>query len=656
MLKVFRDNVKYLSWILWLVIGLFVLFVFVDWGTGYRSGKDPANWAAKVGGQTISTSEFQREYQAMESQLKQMYGEQFSPEAAKQMQLPLKALGKAVNTKVLLAEAQRIGLKASDDEVRETILADPSFLDKQGNFVGAQEYAQILQSNRFSVASFEQEVRNEIVLRKLSHALQAGLYVSDAEVERSYREQVEKAKIRYIEVPRSLFQVADQLKPSEVAAYFQAHHKEYKLPEEREAAYLLVEGNKLLDQVKLGDAELAAYYKEHQNDFKQDEQVRARHILLMVNDKRSDAEAKKQMDEVRKRIEHGADFGAVARELSEDPSSKPNGGDLGYFARGRMVKEFEDAAFASQPGQLVGPLKSPFGYHLLEVTGKRPGGVQPFAEVKEQIRSRLAFEKARQLAEAKAKELAQRLAAAKPKSAAELQALAKDQPGVSFASTGKFSQQEPVTGLGLAQPFNAKVFALKKGEVSEAIELPRGWAIAYLQEIHPAHPATLAEVEAKVRLALVTQKQQQLASERLTAARKEIEHGGKTLDQVARELGAPVKETAEFGAQGPIPGLGAIPQLVKEAMAKKTGELGGPVTDSRGAVLFQVSDRKSWEPAKFAAAREQTRQSLQQQKLGELLGALIERKKRELGVDYNRRLLEQFGISAEAAPPAPAAG
>jgi peptidyl-prolyl cis-trans isomerase D len=652
MLKVLRDNVKYLSWILWLVIALFVLFVFVDFGTGYNR-RDTAGWAAKVGGQTISTSEFQREYQAMESQLRQMYGEQFNTEVAKQMQLPLKALGNAVNTKILLAEAQKIGFKASDEEVRDTILADPNFLDKEGNFVGPEVYAQILQSNRFTVASFEQEVRDEIMLRKLKQALLAGLYVSDSEVERSYREQVEKAKIRYIEVPRSHFQVADQIPASEVAAYFQAHQQEYKQPEQREAGYLLVESSKLLDQIKPSDAELAAFYKEHQSDFKQDEQIRARHILLMVNDKRTDAAAKQQMDEARKRIEKGADFGAVARELSEDPSSKPNGGDLGYFARGRMVKEFEDAAFAAQPGKLVGPIKSPFGYHLLEVTGRRAGGVQPFTEVREQIRSRLAFEKARQLAEAKARELAQRIAAAKPKSAAELQAFAKNNPGVTFATTGKFALQEPVSGLGLAQPFNAGVFALKKGEVSGSIELPRGWAVAYLQEIYPAHPAQLAEVEAKVRLALTAQKQEQLAVVRVAAARKQIEQG-KSLDQVAGELGFAVKETAEFGAKGPIPGIGPDPQLVKEAMAKKPGEVGGPVADSRGVVLFQVSDRKSWEPAKFAAARDQTRQSLQQEKLGQLLGALVERRRRELGVDYNRRLLEQFGIAADGAQPAAA--
>jgi peptidyl-prolyl cis-trans isomerase D len=347
-----------------------------------------------------------------------------------------------------------------------------------------------------------------------------------------------------------------------------------------------------------------------------------------------------------KRLDIGEDFAAVARQVSEDPGSKANGGDLGFFARGRMVKEFENAAFSATPGRLLGPIKTPFGYHLLKVTGKRAAGVQPFAEVREQIRARLGFEKARQLAEAKAKELARRLAADKPKSAAALQALAKDNAGVTFTATGRFSPQEPVPGLGLVQQFNAAFFAAKAGDVTPAVEIPRGWAVAYVQASYPAHLAELSEVEPKVRQALLASKQQDKAVDVLKQARQEIQHG-KTFDQVAAELAVPVKDTPEFGANGTIPGIGASQQLTKLALSLPAGQVGGPVADTRGAVLFLVTERKGWEPAKFAAAKEQTRQSLQQQKLGSILGALLERRKRELGVDYNRKLLESLGVPVD---------
>ena len=643
MLKVLRENVKYLSWILWVIIALFVLFIFADFGAGLGGTRDTVSWYAKVGGATISRADYQHAYQMVEGQFRRQFADQYTPDLAKRLQVPLRALDKAVTDTILLREAERIGLKASDAEVRDAVLEE--FHDDQGRFVGQEQYAQALQRSGYTVSSFEEELRHQILKQKLASALRADLYVSDAELEKTYREQVERAKIRYVEVPRSRFgDVA--VPPSEVAAYFQQHRQEYRLPEQREGAYLLVEASRLLDQVKIPDADLQAYYDAHRDEWKQDEQVSASHILLQVNDKRTDAQARDQMEAIKKRIDNGEDFGAVARQVSEDPASKANGGDLGYFARGRMVTEFSDAAFSATPGRLVGPIKSPFGYHLLKVTGRRPAGIQPFAEVREQIRGRLAFEKARQMAEAKAKELARRLAAEKPKSAEAVQALAKDNPGVTFTATGKFSQQEPVPGLGMVQTFNSAVFAAKAGDVTGALEIPRGWAVAYVQAVYPAHLAELSEVEQKVRQALVARKQQEKAVEVLNQARQEIQRG-KSLDQVAAELAVAVKDTPEFSGSGPIPGLGPSPQLIKLALSLPPGQVGGPVADSRGAVLFLVTDRKSWEPAKFAAAKEQTRQTIQQQKLETILGALLERRKRELGVDYNRKLLESLGVSVD---------
>jgi peptidyl-prolyl cis-trans isomerase D len=658
MLKVLRDNVKYLSWILWAIIGLFVLFVFADFGGGLRGGKGPVTWAAKVGGATISQSEFSHTFTSMEEQARQAYGEQFSSELEKQLQLPLRALNQAVSNQIMVMEANRIGLKVSDAELRDYILDAAMFHDEQGRFIGEQQYQEMVQRIGYSVATFEETARQDLLRQKLLDALRANLYISDAEIERAYRDQVERAKIRYVELPFTRFADLTVL-PSEVAAYFQQHRQDYRLPEERQAVFLLADPNRMLDQVPVGDAEMQAYYKEHQDDWKQDEQVRASHILLMVNDKRTDAQAQQQMEEIKRRIEKGEDFGAVARQVSEDPGSKANGGDLGFFAHGRMVKEFEQAAFAAPEGKLVGPVKSSFGYHLLKVTGHRPGGVQPFAEVREQIRTRLASEKARQLAESKVKELASQLAAHPPKSADEVKALAPGNPangansasggngGVVAVDTGRFAQQEPVKELGLAPAFNAAVFAAKQGQVTAAIESPRGWVVAYVQGIFPAHLAELSEVEAKVRQEMIKRKQQDTAIQRLGEARRAMQQG-KTLDQVAAELGLQVRESAEFGANGSITGLGSSPQVAKLAMTLATGQVGGPVPGSRGAVLFQVTDRKAWDPVKFATAKQQTRQGLLQQQLNTLLTALVERRQRELGVDYNRQLLQQMGVAPEA--------
>jgi peptidyl-prolyl cis-trans isomerase D len=644
MLKVFRDNLKNLTWILWVIIILFVVTLAVDFGSSV-GGSGAMATAATVGDDEVSLAEFQGEFRRLQNLYRQIYGERLTPELEKQMQLPMQALNQAVNRKILIAEARRLGLSVSDAELQEQILEMPEFQDEQGRFIGEERYTQMLQRAQLNPASFEEDVRQGLLLQKLSDAFAANLYVSNDEVQRAYREQVERAKIRYLQLPRAKFAAEVQVQPAELASYFESHKQEFQLPEQREAAYLLVDTGSLRKQMQPTDAEIRSWYEANKKDFTQEEQVRARHILVMVNDQRSDEQARQRIEEAKRRLQGGADFAAVARELSEDPASKGNGGDLGYFGRNKMVKEFEDAAFGAQPGTLVGPVKSSFGYHLLEVTDKRAGGAPSLEEMREQVRLRLIYEKARQLSETRAKELAARLAKDKPRNAEALRALAQG-PGVTFAETGKFGARNPVPGLGPSPLVSTTVFSLKKGEVSEAVQSGQGWLVLYLKEIHPPRVPALAEVEPHVRAAVSNQKLQQTAMRKLEEARRQMAQG-KTLDQVAAELGAEVKETEEFGAQGAIPGLGSNPELAKAALALKTGEVGGPIADAQGALLFQVTDHKGWDPKQFASSREQTRSSLIQERVSRLQGALIEKRRRELEVEFDRQLLEQLGMAPE---------
>jgi peptidyl-prolyl cis-trans isomerase D len=651
MLKVLRENVKYLSWILWVFIALLILFIF-DFSGSMRQSDAGGAIVATVGGEQVNRQEFERQVRQLTQQAAQMYGDRANDQMLKQLHLPARALDKMVTDIILLDEARRVGLKVGDQELREQILQAPYFQDDAGNFSEAR-YTETLQRASITPAAFEQEMRRDILLQKLQRTLAADAYVSDDELEKAYREQVEKAKIRYLEVPRT----ASPTKPSpaEVAAYFQAHKQELRLPEQRQAAYLVVDASKLREQVKIADADVQAYYDQHRAEFTQQEQVRARQILLNINDKRPEAQARQELEAIRKRIAGGEDFGTVARQVSEDPASKPNGGDMGYFGRGRNVKEFEDAAFNAKPGQLVGPVKSPFAYHLIEVTDRKPGGLQPVAQVADQIRFRLMAEKSQELASAKAKDLAQQAAKDKPKDEAAFRALGAGVPGVASGTTPRFAQadplfdpKDPAGGLGYAPQVASAAFALKQGEVSDALQTSRGWAVIYLTQVFPAHLPELPEVEAKVTQVVSTQKDQEAAMARAATAAQEIAHG-KTLDQAAAALGLAAKDSPEFGGQGVVPGIGYSPQLVKAVLAKQPGQVGGPVPDARGAVVFQVLERKSWEPAKFAQEKDQLRTRLQGEKLSRLLGTLLEQRKRDLGVTYNPKLLEYYGIAGAAA-------
>lgn len=649
MLKVFRDNIKHLAWILWVIIILLVLTLAVDFGNTQQGAA--ANVAATVGDETVTVDEFRRQYQQMEQFYRQMYGDQFNPEIAQRLQLPLQALNQAVNQKILLTEAERLGLGVSNEELQREILTLGAFKDDKGRFVGEETYKNILQQNGYSVAAFEDEMREGILLQKLLDVLRANVYVSDTEVEQAYREQVERAKIRYVQLPRSRFLQGVDIPQNEIQAYYDAHKDEFKRPEQREVAYFLVEPAKLADQVKLTDQELQEFYNANKAEFSRQEQVRARHILVMVNDQRTDEQARQRIEEVRTKLAGGGDFTALAKEYSDDTASKESGGDLGLFGRGQMVPEFEQAAFTAEPGKLVGPVKTNFGYHLIEVTDKVTGGTQPFAEVKESIRARVAAERVQQLAETRAREIAERLEKEKTRNAETLQAIAKEFPAATLTPSVKFAEQAPVPGVGRFAPFNQAAFALKTGEVSDPVQIPRGWAVLTVLGTEEAGVAELKDVEPQVRLIVARQKQQRMALDRLEQARKEVAAGTKTLEQVASELGTEVKDSGEFTAQGMIQGIGLNPELAKAVMKLQPGQLGGPVGDAQGAVLFRVVERKAWNPQEFATAKTQTRERLQQEKLQRFQAALIEQRRRELGVSYDRELLQQLGLDPEQAQP-----
>jgi peptidyl-prolyl cis-trans isomerase D len=663
MLKVLRDNLKYLSWVLWVVIAVFILFVFVDFGTLMPGGGAPTEVAAKVGDEEVTFGELQRTYRNMESFYRQTYGDRFTPELAEQLQLPRQALESLVNRKIQLAEAKRVGLEVSDAELSREILAMPAFTKPEGGFVGDELYRRTLQSNGITVPEFEESLRQDLMIQKLQNILEQNLYVTDEEVEEAYREQVERAKIRYFQVAESEFADQVEISDEEVANAYAEHKAEYRLPERRKVAYLLVDQNRLRSQINVDESELFTYYQDHQEDFNRDEQVRARHILLSTS-QRTREEAQREMAAIRRRIEGGEDFAAVAREVSEDPGSKDRGGELGFFGRGQMTPEFEEAAFNAQVGDLVGPIDTPFGVHLIEVEGHREGGVRPFAEVRSQIQLRLATERmpaeAKRRIDAAVAQLHGEAPEAVPAAAEEgsegettvsadpevrqMEALAPPGDPLVFAEPEPFARDAVVPGLGRDQAFLDTVFSLEPGQLSDPVETQRGWAVVYLEQVLEPRDQELAEVEATVRQQLTQRKQKQLAVDRLAEAKEEIE-GGKSLDQVAEELGQTVEETTEFGPKNVVPGLGYNPRIAQAAFTLDVGEVGGPFESRQGAVLIEVADRTSWDPQAFENAKEETRSRLEGDKLNRLLSSLVRERRRVMDIRYAPQLETELGSS-----------
>jgi len=652
MLKVFRENLKNLSWILWVVIAIFILLVFVDFGRS-RQSDTPLGAAATVGDHEVTWADFQRRYQYMENQYRSLYGDRFNSDVAKQLQLPRQAIEQLLNDQVLLDEAQGMGLSVSDDEVRKVILGIPGLVDDNGNFVGEEQYKRFAQANNYSSpAALEAAVRQDLLRQKLFNVLTQTSHVSPAEVEKAFRDESVRAAVSFIQLPRSELASQVNVSQDDVQSYYDQHRSEYELPEQRVADFLLVDKALLRAQLDISDDELKTYYDEHKDDFTREEQVRARHILLRTGGDRTEDQARQQLEKIKARVQGGEDFGTIARQVSEDPGTKDKGGELGYFGRGRMTPEFEKAAFNAKAGDLVGPVKTPFGLHLIQVQDHRQGGTIPFEDAKSAVRSRVAAARVDQEATELANTLRTKLAeddAGGDDVAERMKALADDNPAVRFVTSQPFNQAGLISGLGRAPAFAQAAFSLEAGQLADGvIDTPRGPTILALQKVIEPHVPPLDQVEPRVRQALTQQRAQETAMKRLQEAKKQVEEGT-PLEQVATDLGLQVQESGEFGATQPIKGLGGDTSLSKAALDAKLGDVVGPLATAQGAVLMKVTDYTGFDADAFAEKRPQIRQRLARERAQKLLSAIVQKRRQQEGVRYDPKLRDEFDIGGTTA-------
>ncbi|MEZ5330684.1 MAG: SurA N-terminal domain-containing protein [Thermoanaerobaculia bacterium] len=640
MLKVFRDNLKYLSWVLWLVIFVFILFVFVDFGGTVNRGTLPSEAAATVGGLEISYREFEQRYRQTEDAYRKAFQGEFDRERAQQMGLPMQVLDQLVNERILMLEADRMGLAVSPQEVREAVLEMPS-LQQDGKFIGREAYERLLRANRISVDQFHEEIRRGLLTDKVRKVLAQSVYVSPEEVEQAYRDQSETAKIHYVAVPADRFDSVGEPAADVLGSYYEAHQEDFRLPERRVVDVLTVSPAELRDTITLEDGEARRVYDEHPDDYTIDDQVRARHILLRTGSERSLEQARRELEAAKARIEGGEDFATVASEISEDPGTRDAGGELGFFSRGEMIGPFEDAAFSASPGDIVGPVETDFGVHLIQVEERREAGRQPFDEVRAAIEARLVGERAEAMAEKKANEIADRVER-EGLDAAGMAALAQEETGVSFRTTDAFGRDDNVEGIGRGTPFSITAFELAAGASSAPMRTSHGWAILRTAEIEPPRVPQLDEVRDRVADAWRTEERmsraRELAGELLAAAR-----GGEDLAAAAEAHDLTAEEAGPFGRRGTVQGLGNAPALAEAALKLDAGALGGPVRVGDSVVVFHVDERTAFDPAAFQEARSATLERLENERLSELLGTMLAERRQELDLRLAPNLLETFG-------------
>jgi peptidyl-prolyl cis-trans isomerase D len=645
-LKWLRDNLRHLKFILWGVVLVFVLLVFVDWGAGRAGGGGGGNSAVRVGSRTVSEAEFLDEMRRLDQRFSQIYGERWN-ELRAQIDLAGQTASFLIDRELQIAEAKRVGLTVTPEELRDAILENPSFRDESGEFVGSETYKRILRAGfRMTPETFEERLTEDLLIGKLNALAERNVWISDAEVEREYRRQREVADFDVIQLRYEPFLSEAVITEDEARSAFETSAEDYRRDEERVIRYLLVETSRLRRTLPVEEADLKAYYDEHIDDFLQGEQASARHILIRLAPDATEAqqgEAELRANGVANIARSGADFAALAGEQSDDPGSKELGGDLGWFGRGSMVSEFEDAVFSAKPGDIVGPIKSQFGYHIIKVEGFRPEHQQPFEEVQEQIRFRVLEGQAVAEAEARAAVLARRLQSEAPETLDQWQTIADEDEAVVLNQSPPFSAGEPVPGASDGPELADNAFAAAVGDIEGPMAVPRGWIVWQLAEVRPEGIPAFEDVRTAVEQKLRRERAVELATEqgKILAGRWELGEDGAAL---ATEVGSSVTEAREHRRGQLIGTLGVLSGLDGAVFSAAEGEIVGPIEAGAagGVVVAKVVSLDLVDATEFAGARDDLRARLMADRAGQLLRSILNERRRDTVVTVNDELLQRF--------------
>src|SRR4051812_11329057 len=634
MLDRMRQHRNWLKWSLALVCLAFVIFYIPDFLRSSGANAAAGDTVAVIEGREIHAEEFRRTYQAQLQAYRSAYGGNMSEQLLKQLGIEQQILQQMVDEQAAVAEAQRAGVKVSDEEVAQRIYAIPAF-QENGAFIGAQRYQQLLGSQRppLTPSDFEDNVRRALTVEKLRAALTEWLSISDKELEQEYRRRNDKVKLAVVSFSADSFRPDVSATDADVSAYFDAHTADFKIPEKRKVKYLLIDVEALRAKANVPQGDIERYYNDNAEQFTTPEQVRASHILLKTEGK-DDAAVKAKAEDLLKQARGGADFAELAKKNSEDESNAKNGGDLDYFGRGRMVPEFDQVVFAMKPGQISDLVKTQYGYHIIKLVEKKEGTTRTLADVRQQISDQLAFERA----QTQAGDLAQNIEKQIHKPA-DLDTVAKAN-GLTVTETGFFSKDEPILGVGSAPEMTARAFDLKPGEVSGILRTGRGFVFETVTAKQDPYVPKLDEVKEKVRDEVLKVRARDMAKQKaaeLTAKLKTMPD----FEKAAKAVGFEAKTTELITRDAPVPDLGVAPAVVEAAFKLPQGGISEPINTDNGTAIVKVVEKKEATPEDIAANKETFREELLTDRRNRFFSTYMAKAKQKMKIDVNREALQR---------------
>jgi peptidyl-prolyl cis-trans isomerase D len=637
MLDRMRRHKNILKWSLAVVVLTFVLLYIPDFVSTRPDGTGAARHevVADVGGHEVTAGDFQQRYISQIQAYRNQLGGNINTALLRQLGVDQQILNQMIEEQVALIEADRNGIRVTDDELAQQILSLPG-LQENGQFIGEARYQQLLQSQNppMTASQFEEGLRRSLIMDKLRAALTDWMAVPDSDLEREYSQRNDKVKLQVVALTADRFRDKVTVTDADIAAHYQSHSAEYRRGEQRKIRYLLLDREQARQKVVVPPADVQRYYNDNLQQYQTPEQVRASHILLETAGK-NDADVKKRAEEIAKQVKGGADFAELAKKVSEDKGSASNGGDLDYFGRGRMVPEFEQAAFSMQPGQISDPIKSQFGYHIIKLVDKKAGSTRPLEEVRAQIQQQLAMEAADQRITQQARDLEKRIT-----NPGDLDTVAKEL-GLMVQESGLFLREDPVPGLGVAPQVAQEAFTLADKQVSKAVASSRGPVFITVTEKKDPYVPKLDEVKDRVREDLIRQRAAELSSQRASAIAASLK-SAPDFAAAAKAQGLEAKDTELIARNAALPdNIGVSPEVDKVAFALPVNAVSDPIKTSDGTVIVRVVEKDPVTPEEFRKAKETFRAEILNERRGRFFNAYMAKAKDRLTIEIKPEVIQR---------------
>ena len=508
-----RNHKKYLmGFLMILIIPSFVLFGIQGF-TDFNARGEPV---ASVDGQDITKTEWDQAHQAESQRLREAMPT-IDAKLLDSDQARYATLERMVRERVLATAAQKFNLYTSDQRLANELQGNQMIaaLRKPDGTLDVEAYRQLVGRQGMTPEMFEARVRTDLSQQQVVQGIQGSGFAPGALAEVSLNAFFERREVRVARFAASDFAARVSPSDAEIETFYNANPALFQAPEQADVEYLVLDASALQQSIVLAEVDVRAYYDQNASRLSGDEERRASHILLSVPAGASAADKDKGRERAAALLVQGRQapqtFAAVAKANSQDPGSAANGGDLDFFARGAMVKPFEDVVFSLAKGGISDLVETEFGFHIIQLTDIKAPKQRSFDEMRAEIEASLKKEQAQKQfaenAEAFSNMVYEQADSLKP---------AADRFKLTLRTAkGLTRQPRPDAGVLANERLLGAIFApdsIEKKRNTEAVETASGQLVsARVVQYTAARTQPLAEVRDRVRALLMAQRSAELA-------------------------------------------------------------------------------------------------------------------------------------------------